>query len=231
MSDSGDFRLPKRKWRKSRKSKGAKSKRKVEEQSNKTLQYENAIIDENDIELGIKRSSTDVEKSYWEEKEVEKSYDEEKEVEKSDGEEKQEIVENKVLHIVKMDFDGADKDQQLSFKKGAIVVLDDNSDDNDIVEVYLQNDPSKRGSIKKDHLEVYDAKIGDIISVYRESRGDDTYVGKVLNIGNDGRMEVEFEDETLNDIIMDEICHVETDRFNKALYATNKLFTKLYEAR
>ena len=71
--DSGDFRLPKRKWRKSRKSKGAKSKRKVEEQSNKTLQYENAIIDENDIELGIKRSSTDVEKSYWEEKEVEKS--------------------------------------------------------------------------------------------------------------------------------------------------------------
>ena len=29
---------------------------------------------------------------------------------------------------------------------------------------------------------------------------------------------------------MDEICHVETDKFNKALYATNKLFTKPYEA-
>jgi len=30
-----------------------------------------------------------------------------------------------------------------------------------------------------------------------------------LNIGNDGRMEVEFEDETLNDIIMDDIYHVD----------------------
>ena len=51
-------------------------------------------------------------------------------------------------------------------------------------------------------------KTGDVISAFRES-WEDTYEGKVLNVGNDGKMEVEFVDETLNDIIMDDIYHVD----------------------
>ena len=51
-------------------------------------------------------------------------------------------------------------------------------------------------------------KTGDVISAFRES-WEDTYEGKVLNVGNDGKMEVEFIDKTRNDIIMDDIYHVD----------------------